>query len=70
MPEHRILRLLLICLAAGLLGSCTENLSAKRPYILTTATTGGTYYPVGVALATIYGSSPRVLHHDDEEPDA
>lgn len=36
-----------------LLAACTENLSASRPYILTTATTGGTYYPVGVALATI-----------------
>jgi len=36
-----------------LLSACTENLSADRPYILTTATTGGTYYPVGVALATI-----------------
>ena len=35
------------------LGACTENLSTNRPYILTTATTGGTYYPVGVALATI-----------------
>lgn len=35
------------------LSSCTENLSTSRPYILTTATTGGTYYPVGVALATI-----------------
>jgi TRAP transporter TAXI family solute receptor len=36
-----------------LTGACTENLSTSRPYILTTATTGGTYYPVGVALATI-----------------
>ena len=35
------------------LTACTENLSTNRPYILTTATTGGTYYPVGVALATI-----------------
>jgi len=35
------------------IGACTENLSTNRPYILTTATTGGTYYPVGVALATI-----------------
>jgi len=33
--------------------ACTENLSTNRPYILTTATSGGTYYPVGVALATI-----------------
>ena len=40
-------------LLASLLAACTENLTAKRPYILTTATTGGTYYPVGVALATI-----------------
>ncbi len=39
--------------ALALLGACTENLSTSRPYILTTATTGGTYYPVGVALATI-----------------
>jgi len=35
------------------LAACTENLSTDRPYILTTATTGGTYYPVGVALGTI-----------------
>lgn len=27
--------------------------AAERSYILTTATTGGTYYPVGVALATL-----------------
>jgi TRAP transporter TAXI family solute receptor len=41
--------MLILCLLAA----CTENLTASRPYILTTATTGGTYYPVGVALATI-----------------
>ena len=33
--------------------ACSENPSGSRPYILTTATTGGTYYPVGVAIATI-----------------
>ena len=45
----------ILFLASLLLGlsACTENLSSNRPYILTTATTGGTYYPVGVALATI-----------------
>ena len=43
---------LAICLAVA---ACTENLTTNRPYILTTATTGGTYYPVGVALATITG---------------
>ena len=36
-----------------LIAACGENLASNRPYILTTATTGGTYYPVGVALATI-----------------
>ena len=47
------IRITLILASASLAGGCTENLSANRPYILTTATTGGTYYPVGVALATI-----------------
>ena len=48
-----IARLVAIVLIALATASCTENLSTNRPYILTTATTGGTYYPVGVALATI-----------------
>lgn len=46
----RVVAGLLLC---AVLASCTENLSTNRPYILTTATTGGTYYPVGVALGTI-----------------
>ncbi len=33
--------------------ACTDKLASERPYILATATVGGTYYPVGVALATI-----------------
>ena len=41
-----------LLLLSGFAG-CGGDLSANRPYILTTATTGGTYYPVGVALATI-----------------
>lgn len=36
-----------------LLVSCSDELTRARPYVLTTATTGGTFYPVGVALATI-----------------
>lgn len=36
-----------------LLTSCSDELNRARPYVLTTATTGGTFYPVGVALATI-----------------
>ena len=49
MTRRHSLSVLMLCL----LTACTGNLSANRPYILTTATTGGTYYPVGVALATI-----------------
>ena len=41
--------------AAGLATSLVAGASAaeNKNYILTTATTGGTYYPVGVALATL-----------------
>ena len=35
------------------LGSVSNVAADERSYILTTATTGGTYYPVGVALATL-----------------
>ncbi|MFT4672909.1 MAG: TRAP transporter TAXI family solute receptor [Pseudohongiellaceae bacterium] len=45
---------LLLCAVIALtIAGCTDGLNRSRPYILTTATTGGTYYPVGVALATI-----------------
>ena len=47
----RLTSLLLLALVS--LSSCSDELSRARPYVLTTATTGGTYYPVGVALATI-----------------
>lgn len=40
-------------LLISLLTSCSDELTRARPYVLTTATTGGTYYPVGVALATL-----------------
>ncbi len=48
-----VLRFSFLLMLISLTGACTENLATSRPYILTTATTGGTYYPVGVALATI-----------------
>ena len=48
-----IIRFVSIVTASLIMAACTENLSSQPPYILTTATTGGTYYPVGVALATI-----------------
>ena len=40
-------------LVLTILISCSGELAADRPYVLATATVGGTYYPVGVALATI-----------------
>jgi TRAP transporter TAXI family solute receptor len=52
--KPRILRSLLAStlVAFALAAACTDDI-ARRTYILSTATTGGTYYPVGVALATI-----------------
>jgi TRAP transporter TAXI family solute receptor len=47
---------LLVRLAAAALCLFAASASAQegeRSYILTTATTGGTYYPVGVAIATL-----------------
>jgi TRAP transporter TAXI family solute receptor len=41
-------------IALGILTSTQSNAAEdKRAYILATASTGGTYYPVGVALATL-----------------
>lgn len=45
--------LLIIIIGILTLVSCSEELAGNRPYILTTATTGGAYYPIGVAIATI-----------------
>lgn len=45
----------MLCAALQLPG-CADDVPGRRRYILTTATTGGTYYPVGVALATIIKS--------------
>jgi hypothetical protein len=42
--------------------SCSGELAADRPYVLATATVGGTYYPVGVALATISKSRLHAEH--------
>ncbi len=38
---------------AAMLATASPTLAQDRSYILTTATTGGTYYPVGVAIATL-----------------
>lgn len=46
-------KLLLLLITSLMISACSDELTRARPYVLTTATTGGTYYPVGVALATI-----------------
>ena len=49
-----MLRLLVISLITCLmLTSCSEQVGERRTYVLTTGTTGGTFYPVGVALSTL-----------------
>jgi len=35
------------------LTSCSDPSTARRTYVLSTGTTGGTFYPVGVALSTL-----------------
>ena len=57
------MKLFALCTAlAVLLTACSENLAGNRPYILTTATTGGAYYPIGVAIATITKSQLEPEH--------
>ena len=51
MQLHKI-QLLLVVVAA-MLGACSDQSQNQRTYILTTGTTGGTFYPVGVALSTL-----------------
>jgi uncharacterized protein len=50
-----------VILALGLT-ACTDELAGNRPYILTTATSGGAYYPIGVAMATITKSQLQPEH--------
>lgn len=45
--------LLLSVLLVTLLSACSDSGGDRRTYVLTTGTTGGTYYPVGVALSTL-----------------
>lgn len=54
-----MLRTLLLVLVIAL-SACSDELN-RRTYVLTTGTTGGTYYPVGVALSTL------VTAQDDTE---
>jgi len=56
LAESYLLRGAVFFVLVVLLEGCGDELSRTRPYVLSTATTGGTYYPVGVALATIVHS--------------
>lgn len=50
----RCLVAFLFIVSTGLaLTSCSDPSSARRTYVLSTGTTGGTFYPVGVALSTL-----------------
>jgi len=50
----RVTRIIQCALLAAALATGTSAWAQKpRSYVLTTATTGGTYYPVGVAVATL-----------------
>jgi len=50
---HTTIRGWLTLLAAWPLAFATPSASASGDYLLATASTGGTYYPVGVALSTL-----------------
>ncbi len=53
MIKTHALKLLALALAATLLVSAQTPAQAAKSLIIATATTGGTYYPVGVAIGTL-----------------
>ncbi|MEM6616195.1 MAG: TAXI family TRAP transporter solute-binding subunit [Pseudomonadota bacterium] len=53
MKHFTIGKVLSAAAVAGLLATGSVNAQEERNYLLATASTGGTYYPVGVALATL-----------------
>ena len=50
-PGISVISTLLLCTL--LLQSCSDNSHQRSSYVLATGTTGGTFYPVGVALSTL-----------------
>lgn len=58
MVKQRLLLILLpLALVTLLLSSCSDQADLRRGYVLTTGSTGGTFYPVGVALSTLVTAS-------------
>jgi TRAP transporter TAXI family solute receptor len=51
--------------ALAMIGARSTRAQDERSYILATATTGGTYYPVGVALATLVKVKLQAEHKID-----
>ena len=51
--SRRIFGLALAAVTAAPLLAAPANAQEEKNYILATASTGGTYYPVGVAIATL-----------------
>lgn len=49
---------LLSLLLTGLI-ACSDQVGQRYTYVLTTGTTGGTFYPVGVALSTLVTAEPE-----------
>ncbi|EHZ2646321.1 TAXI family TRAP transporter solute-binding subunit [Vibrio parahaemolyticus] len=52
-----------LAIAVTSFGIATNAAAEERSYILATASTGGTYYPVGVALATLSKVKLAPKHH-------
>ena len=59
MPTPTIRLLTLSTLLLCLLTACSEQVGQRHTYVLTTGTTGGTFYPVGVALSTLVTAKPE-----------
>ena len=47
-------------LLSFLISACSDQVGVRSTYILTTGTTGGTFYPVGVALSTLVSAQEDV----------
>lgn len=48
---------LMVVLLCSIFAGCGEPTEARQTYVLTTGTTSATYYPVGVALATLVSAN-------------
>lgn len=61
MKYNKLVKTLVVAMAS--IGLASNAIAEERSYILATASTGGTYYPVGVALATLSKVKLTPKHH-------